>query len=78
MSFKIENIDGKQPTLSKEAKLNEAIEALFNALTCVWEDNGNIMGDAVKDQVTTTLAKITGKSFNSVQTEVDKMVEQSQ
>ena len=78
MSYKIENIERQHPTLSDGMKLNEAIEALFSALTCVWEDNGNIMGDAVKDQVTTTLAKITGKSFNSVQNDVDKMVEQSQ
>ena len=78
MSYKIENNEGQRPTLSDETKLNEAIEALFSALTCVWEDNGNIMGDAVKDHVTTTLAKITDKSFDSVQNEVDKMVEQSQ
>jgi len=78
MSYKIENNEGQRPTLSDETKLNEAIEALFSALTCVWEDNGNIMGDAVKDHVTTTLAKITGKSFDLVQNEVDKMVEQSQ
>ena len=78
MSSKIENIEGQHPTLSDGMKLNEAIEALFSALTCVWEDNGNIMADAVKDHVTVALSNITGKSFITIQNEVDKIVEQSQ
>ena len=36
-------------------RLHKAADALYSALTCVWEDNGNIMAEAVRDYVISTL-----------------------
>lgn len=59
-------------------KLKIAIDALFDSLTVVWEDNGNIMADAVRDSVMTRLSEITGISFNDIEARVDRLVENSQ
>mgnify|MGYP001435586789 CR=1 FL=1 len=33
-----------------EKQLNLAVETIYDALTTVWENNGNIMADAVRDE----------------------------
>jgi hypothetical protein len=59
-------------------KLKIALETLFDALTVSWEDNGNIMADAVRDSVITRLSEISGMSFKEIESKVEKMVEDAQ
>jgi translation initiation factor 2 alpha subunit (eIF-2alpha) len=61
-----------------ENKLELAINTIYDALTTVWEDNGNIMADAVRDSVITNLSKITGKSFEEIETKVEGLIEDAQ
>jgi len=61
-----------------ENKLELAINTIYDALTTVWEDNGNIMADAVRDSVITNLSKITGKSFEEIETKVEDLIEDAQ
>jgi len=61
-----------------DQKLKIAIQALFDALTTVWEDNGNIMADAVRDSVITRLSEITGMSFDEIENKIERMVEGAQ
>ena len=53
-------------------KLDKAVDALLDALTCTWEDNGNIMADAVRDNVLNVLAGVTENTIN----EIENMVEE--
>lgn len=64
--------------MAEEDKLKKAINALYGALTCAWEDNGNIMAEAVRDYVIMELAEITGKTFSEVEENVMKKVNQAQ
>ena len=41
-----------------DEKLKLAIRTIFDALTTVWEDNGNILGDAFRDNVINNLASL--------------------
>ena len=59
-------------------KLELAIQTIFDSLTTVWEDNGNILADAVRDSVMTNLSTITGLSFEEIEKRADKMVEDAQ
>ena len=59
-------------------KLKLAVETLFDALTVSWEDNGNIMADAVKDSVITRLSEISGMSFDEIVVKVENMVDEAQ
>lgn len=59
-------------------KLELAIKTIFDSLTTVWEDNGNILADAVRDSVMTNLSSITGLSFKEIDLKVDKMIEDAQ
>ena len=59
-------------------KLKIAIETLFDALSVSWEDNGNIMADAVRDSVITRLSEILGMTFEEIESKVKKMVEDAQ
>ena len=52
-------------------KLNLAIATIFDSLTTVWENNGNILAEAVRDSVITNLSRITQKDFE----EIEKIVE---
>jgi len=61
-----------------ENKLKLAIDTIYNALTTVWEDNGNIMADAVRDSVMTNLSKITGESFEEIEKKVESLIEDAQ
>ncbi|HOG18851.1 MAG TPA: hypothetical protein PKW37_00205 [Salinivirgaceae bacterium] len=61
-----------------ENKLELAINTIYDALTTVWEDNGNIMADAVRDSVITNLSKITGKSFEEIERKVEDLIEDAQ
>ena len=61
-----------------ENKLKLAIDTIYDALTTVWEDNGNIMADAVRDSVMTNLSKITGKSFEEIEKITENMVKRAQ
>jgi len=65
----------KQVTATSDYdELNKAVDALYSSLTCVWEDNGNIMAEAVRDYVISTLAEITSKTFTEVEVEVERRV----
>lgn len=55
-----------------------AIQSLFDALTTSWEDNGNIMADAVRDSVITNLIALTGFKYEEIVKIVDDMVENEQ
>ncbi|MEK0337264.1 MAG: hypothetical protein QQN41_07515, partial [Nitrosopumilus sp.] len=59
-------------------KLNKVVDALYSALTCTWEDKGNIMADAVRDFVLSVLSDITGKSITEIENEVIVKVEKAQ
>lgn len=59
-------------------KLELAIKTIYDALTTVWEDNGNIMADAVRDGVISNLSKITGESLNEIELKVESLVEEAQ
>jgi len=61
-----------------ENKLKLAIDTIYDALTTGWEDNGNIMADAVRDSVMTNLSKITGQSFEEIEKKVESLVEAAQ
>ena len=61
-----------------EEKLQLAIKTIFDALTTVWDDNGNVMADAVRDSVITNLCQLTGMSFDEIVTKVDQMVDNAQ
>jgi hypothetical protein len=61
-----------------EKKLELAITTLLNALTTVWEDNGNIMADAVRDSVVLNLSKITGRSTEEIEKKVESLVDAAQ
>jgi len=61
-----------------DKKLELAIQTIFDSLTTVWEDNGNIMADAVRDSVITNLAELTGLTFEEIESRVDKMIEKAQ
>ena len=64
--------------MNSEEKLQLAVETLFDSLTVSWEDNGNIMAEAVRDSTITNLSKITGNSFDEVRRIVNIKVENSQ
>lgn len=59
-------------------KISLAIETIYDSLTTIWEDNGNIMADAVRDSVMNNLSIITGLSFSDVEKEVEKRIEENQ
>lgn len=61
-----------------ENKLELAVKTIYEALTTVWEDNGNIIADAVRDGVMENLSKITGKSFEEIEQKVESLVEDAQ
>jgi hypothetical protein len=59
-------------------KLELAIQTIFEALTTVWEDNGNIMAEAVRDSVILNASKITGIATDEIEKRIEKMVEEKQ
>lgn len=61
-----------------EEKLKLAIQTILEALTTVWEDNGNIMAEAVRDSVILNASKITGMSTDEIEKRIEKMVEEAQ
>jgi len=54
------------------------IDALYSALTCTWDDNGNIMADAVRDSTLNVLVEVTGKTVDEIENIVDEKVIDSQ
>lgn len=64
--------------MKEEEKMKKAVDALYSALTCVWEDNGNIMAEVVEDYVASVLAEITGKTFSEVEADVERRVDEAQ
>lgn len=56
-------------------KLKLAIETIFGTLTTVWEDNGNIMADAVRDSVLLNLSKLTGLNTEAIQRKIEEKIE---
>ena len=61
-----------------ENKLKLAVDTIYDALTTAWEDNGNIMADAVRDSVMTNLSKITGKTIEEIEGKVESLVDAAQ
>jgi hypothetical protein len=59
-------------------KLELAVETIYSALTTVWENNGNIMADAVRDNVLTNLSEITSKSIEEVESKISSLIEDAQ
>ena len=55
-----------------------AIQSLFDALTPVWDDNGNIMAEAVRDSVITNLCLLTGFKYDEIVRIVEEIVNSSQ
>ena len=61
-----------------ESKLELAVKTIYDALTTVWEDNGNILADAVRDSVVMNLSQITGKSAEEIGQKVESLIEDAQ
>lgn len=61
-----------------ENKLKLAVDTIYDALTTLWEDNGNIMADAVRDSVIDNLSKITGKSIEEIEEKVESLIDAAQ
>jgi len=55
-----------------------AIQSLFDALTTVWEDNGNIMAEAVRDSVINNLCLLTGFKYDEIVKIVEDMIDTAQ
>ncbi len=64
--------------MNKIAKLKLAIDALYSTLTCTWEDNGNILADAVRDHVINVLADVSNITYSEVEEKINELVEQAQ
>jgi hypothetical protein len=54
------------------------VDALISALTLSWDNNGNILADAVRDACVQTIADTTGRSFAEVLTLIDERSEEMQ
>jgi hypothetical protein len=61
-----------------DEKLKLAIRTIFEALTTTWEDNGNILADAVRDNVMNNLASLTDLTVEQIQAMVESMIEDAQ
>jgi hypothetical protein len=61
-----------------EEKLKLAIQTILEALTTVWEDNGNVLADAVRDSVILNTSKISGMTVEEIEMKIEKMVEDAQ
>jgi hypothetical protein len=61
-----------------EEKLKLAIQTILEALTTVWEDNGNVMADAVRDSVILNLSKISGLPTEEIEKQIEALVERAQ
>ena len=61
-----------------DKNLELAIQTIFDSLTTVWEDNGNIMAEAVRDHVTLNLSKISGLPTEEIEKRVEVLVEKAQ
>ena len=59
----------------REEKL---VDALISALCPVWQDNGNVNADAVRDSCMQVLADITGKSFGEIETLIENRIDEMQ
>jgi hypothetical protein len=74
----IGNVKQFIPTSVMDPKLKMAIDTIFDSLACVWNDNGNIMAEAVRDSVVSNLAEITGMTELEIQKRVEEKVEEAQ
>lgn len=61
-----------------DKELQVAIDIIYDSLTTEWSDNGNILADAVRDSVITSLSQITGLSFKEVSDKIDNLVSDAQ
>ena len=59
-------------------KLQLAIDTIYSSLTVTWKNNGNIMADAVRDHVLTSLSELTGLSIDSLEKKIEQLVEDGQ
>lgn len=56
----------------KVDKLTLAIEVIFSSLTVTWKNDGNIMADALRDQVLTSLSELTGLSIDCMENKIEQ------
>ena len=61
-----------------ESKLELTVKTIYDASTTVWEDNGNILADAVRDSVVYNLSKITDESVEKIKKKIEDLVENAQ
>ena len=54
------------------------VDALISALTLSWDNNGNILADAVRDRCVQAVADALGKSFAEVLILINKRSEDMQ
>jgi hypothetical protein len=59
-------------------KLELAIETIFASLMTEWENNGNIMADAVRDNVMMNLSEITALPISEIEKKIETLVENAQ
>ncbi len=59
-------------------KLELSIQTIFDALTTVWENNGNVLADAVRDHVILNLSKISGLPMDEIEKRIEALVENAQ
>ena len=64
--------------MSLDEKYDLAIKTIYLSLTTTWEDNGNIMADAVIDSVLSNLSAMTGESIESILAKVERTVADNQ
>lgn len=60
------------------ANEEKLVYAMTSALTLEWSDNGNIMGDAVRDMCIQAIADAKGKSFDEVLKMIEERAEELQ
>jgi hypothetical protein len=61
-----------------DEKLKLAIRTIFEALTAVWDDNGNIKAEVVRDNVMNNLAALNDLTVEQIQAMVESMIEDAQ
>ncbi len=61
-----------------DSKLNLAIDTIFLSLLTVWENNGNIMADAVRDNVLTNMSTLTGCDIEELEEKINRDIEEKQ
>lgn len=64
--------------MTNNETIDLVVKTLYDALTTTWQNNGNVMAEAVHDSVIANLSKITGLTLEEVPAKVDLMAEEAQ